>query len=217
MRRSERLPGRRSWQRSSAAERRLIRVSGLSAFSPACLKARPRSREPSPTRPRLSRQAVRRAMFMSGRWTRVSVAASRAGRMTVDLVDNSWSRVDRWLRGHAPRTFASLGPPAAEEEIRAAEDRPARGSRQSARAAAPGPPVLGAAAQSRRQFGFVRRPLRRRLGLSDGPFRPRPGSGRRGTAATSPVAAVSKGLSRCPSPRGRSSSWCGSRCGPRRG
>jgi cell wall assembly regulator SMI1 len=41
--------------------------------------------------------------------------------MTTDLVDNSWDRIDRWLREHAPRTFASLCPPAADEEIRAAE------------------------------------------------------------------------------------------------
>ncbi|MER6354275.1 SMI1/KNR4 family protein [Streptomyces sp. NPDC001634] len=42
--------------------------------------------------------------------------------MTTDLVVNSWDRMDSWLREHAPRTFASLGPPATEEEIRAAEE-----------------------------------------------------------------------------------------------
>ncbi|MCZ7458254.1 SMI1/KNR4 family protein [Streptomyces sp. WMMC940] len=41
--------------------------------------------------------------------------------MTTDLVEGSWDRIDDWLRKHAPRTFASLGPPAADEEIRAAE------------------------------------------------------------------------------------------------
>ncbi|MEU1597111.1 SMI1/KNR4 family protein [Streptomyces sp. NPDC005708] len=41
--------------------------------------------------------------------------------MTTDLVETSWDRIDRWLREYAPRTFASLGPPATDEEIRAAE------------------------------------------------------------------------------------------------
>lgn len=43
------------------------------------------------------------------------------GCMTTDLVAASWDRIDAWLRVHAPRTFASLGAPAAEAEIRAAE------------------------------------------------------------------------------------------------
>jgi cell wall assembly regulator SMI1 len=42
--------------------------------------------------------------------------------MTNDLVENSWDRIDGWLREHAPRTFASLATPAANEEIRAAEE-----------------------------------------------------------------------------------------------
>ncbi|MFE9093288.1 SMI1/KNR4 family protein [Streptomyces sp. NPDC007264] len=41
--------------------------------------------------------------------------------MTTELVESSWDRIDGWLREHAPRTLASLGPPAADEEIRAAE------------------------------------------------------------------------------------------------
>lgn len=42
--------------------------------------------------------------------------------MTTDLVENSWDRIDSWLWEHAPRTFVSLGPPAADEEIRAVEE-----------------------------------------------------------------------------------------------
>ncbi|MFD7097328.1 SMI1/KNR4 family protein [Streptomyces xanthophaeus] len=42
--------------------------------------------------------------------------------MTKDLVQDSWSRIDAWLREHAPRTFATLGPPAGPEEIAAAEE-----------------------------------------------------------------------------------------------
>lgn len=41
--------------------------------------------------------------------------------MTADLVQDSWDRIDDWLRRHAPRTFASLAPPATAEEIRGAE------------------------------------------------------------------------------------------------
>ncbi|MFD7787694.1 SMI1/KNR4 family protein [Streptomyces nojiriensis] len=41
--------------------------------------------------------------------------------MTKDLVQESWNRIDEWLREHAPRTFATLGPPARHEEIAAAE------------------------------------------------------------------------------------------------
>ncbi|MFF4602615.1 SMI1/KNR4 family protein [Streptomyces sp. NPDC001339] len=41
--------------------------------------------------------------------------------MTIDLVESSWDRIDGWLRTHAPHTLASLCPPAADEEIRAAE------------------------------------------------------------------------------------------------
>jgi len=42
--------------------------------------------------------------------------------MTTDLVEASWDRIDSWLREHAPRTFASLGLPVVDEEIRAAEE-----------------------------------------------------------------------------------------------
>ncbi|MFF2131007.1 SMI1/KNR4 family protein [Streptomyces olivochromogenes] len=42
--------------------------------------------------------------------------------MTTDLVETSWDRIDRWLREYAPRTFTSLGQPATNEEIRAAEE-----------------------------------------------------------------------------------------------
>ncbi|MEU2424013.1 SMI1/KNR4 family protein [Streptomyces sp. NPDC007851] len=42
--------------------------------------------------------------------------------MTTALVEDSWDRIDSWLREHTPRTFASLGPPAADDEIRAAQE-----------------------------------------------------------------------------------------------
>ncbi|MFE2070637.1 SMI1/KNR4 family protein [Streptomyces sp. NPDC059467] len=42
--------------------------------------------------------------------------------MTTALVEDSWDRIDSWLREYAPRTFASLGPPAADDEIRAAQE-----------------------------------------------------------------------------------------------
>ncbi|MFE1037048.1 SMI1/KNR4 family protein [Streptomyces sp. NPDC058807] len=42
--------------------------------------------------------------------------------MTADLVQDSWSRIDAWLREHAPRTFATLLPPAGDEEIAAAQE-----------------------------------------------------------------------------------------------
>ncbi|WP_327266369.1 SMI1/KNR4 family protein [Streptomyces sp. NBC_01232] len=42
--------------------------------------------------------------------------------MTKDLVRDSWVRIDEWLREKAPRTFATLGPPAGHEEIAAAEE-----------------------------------------------------------------------------------------------
>ncbi|MEU6389421.1 SMI1/KNR4 family protein [Streptomyces sp. NPDC046939] len=42
--------------------------------------------------------------------------------MTKDLVEASWNRVDEWLREHAPRTFATLKPPAGHEEIGAAQE-----------------------------------------------------------------------------------------------
>ncbi|WP_228974625.1 SMI1/KNR4 family protein [Streptomyces sp. DH12] len=42
--------------------------------------------------------------------------------MTEDLVQDAWNRIDEWLREHAPRTFATLGPPAAHEEIAAAQE-----------------------------------------------------------------------------------------------
>ncbi|MFJ3301488.1 SMI1/KNR4 family protein [Streptomyces bacillaris] len=41
--------------------------------------------------------------------------------MTSDLVQDSWTRIDAWLREHAPRTFATLRPPAGSEEIAAAQ------------------------------------------------------------------------------------------------
>ncbi|GGR56377.1 SMI1/KNR4 family protein [Streptomyces roseolus] len=41
--------------------------------------------------------------------------------MTTHLVDAAWDRIDHWLLTHAPRTFATLAPPAPEEDIRAAE------------------------------------------------------------------------------------------------
>ncbi|MFI8321476.1 SMI1/KNR4 family protein [Streptomyces sp. NPDC085529] len=41
--------------------------------------------------------------------------------MTSHLVDAAWDRIDRWLLTHAPRTFATLAPPARDEDIRAAE------------------------------------------------------------------------------------------------
>ncbi|MFC8272482.1 SMI1/KNR4 family protein [Streptomyces sp. NPDC057271] len=42
--------------------------------------------------------------------------------MTADLVQGSWTRIDAWLREHAPRTFATLRPPAGDEEIAAAQE-----------------------------------------------------------------------------------------------
>ncbi|MEU3795870.1 SMI1/KNR4 family protein [Streptomyces fructofermentans] len=42
--------------------------------------------------------------------------------MRNDLVQESWDRIDAWLREHAPRTFATLRPPAEHEEIAAAEE-----------------------------------------------------------------------------------------------
>ncbi|MFD4693506.1 SMI1/KNR4 family protein [Streptomyces sp. NPDC058463] len=42
--------------------------------------------------------------------------------MTSDLVQDSWTRIDAWLREHAPRTFATLRPPAGDEEIAAAQE-----------------------------------------------------------------------------------------------
>ncbi|WP_406413005.1 SMI1/KNR4 family protein [Streptomyces halstedii] len=42
--------------------------------------------------------------------------------MTADLVQASWTRIDAWLREHAPRTFATLRPPAGEDEIAAAQE-----------------------------------------------------------------------------------------------
>jgi hypothetical protein len=41
--------------------------------------------------------------------------------MTSDLVQDSWTRIDAWLREHAPRTFATLRSPAGDEEITAAQ------------------------------------------------------------------------------------------------
>ncbi|MFJ7209423.1 SMI1/KNR4 family protein [Streptomyces sp. NPDC098789] len=43
--------------------------------------------------------------------------------MTADLVQASWTRIDAWLREHAPRTFATLRPPAGDAEIAAAQER----------------------------------------------------------------------------------------------
>ncbi|MZE51425.1 hypothetical protein GTY86_08890 [Streptomyces sp. SID5770] len=42
--------------------------------------------------------------------------------MATDLVHASWNRIDAWLREHAPRTFATLRPPAGDEEIAAAQE-----------------------------------------------------------------------------------------------
>ncbi|MFJ9910614.1 SMI1/KNR4 family protein [Actinacidiphila glaucinigra] len=42
--------------------------------------------------------------------------------MRRDPVRESWDRIDEWLRENAPRTFATLGPPAEHEEIAAAEE-----------------------------------------------------------------------------------------------
>ncbi|MFJ6699992.1 SMI1/KNR4 family protein [Streptomyces sp. NPDC091272] len=42
--------------------------------------------------------------------------------MRIELVQESWDRIDAWLREHAPRTFATLRPPAGLEEIAAAEE-----------------------------------------------------------------------------------------------
>ncbi|WP_069170361.1 SMI1/KNR4 family protein [Streptomyces griseus] len=42
--------------------------------------------------------------------------------MTADLVQASWTRIDAWLREHAPRTFATLRPPAGDDEIAAAQE-----------------------------------------------------------------------------------------------
>lgn len=42
--------------------------------------------------------------------------------MTADLVQDSWSRIDAWLRAYAPRTFATLRPPAGHEEMTAAQE-----------------------------------------------------------------------------------------------
>ncbi|HEX2773756.1 MAG TPA: SMI1/KNR4 family protein [Micromonosporaceae bacterium] len=36
-------------------------------------------------------------------------------------VDAAWQRIERWLRVNAPRTYASLGPPATADEIAATE------------------------------------------------------------------------------------------------
>ncbi|MFJ6793907.1 SMI1/KNR4 family protein [Streptomyces sp. NPDC091268] len=43
--------------------------------------------------------------------------------MRRDLVEDSWDRIDGWLREHAPRTFATLRLPAGREEIAAAEGK----------------------------------------------------------------------------------------------
>lgn len=43
--------------------------------------------------------------------------------MTADLIHASWTRIDTWLREHAPRTFATLRPPARDEEIAAAQEK----------------------------------------------------------------------------------------------
>ncbi|MCM6773506.1 SMI1/KNR4 family protein [Nocardia sp. CDC159] len=40
--------------------------------------------------------------------------------MHVHLLGESWRRIDSWLAAHAPRTFASLRPPASQEAISAA-------------------------------------------------------------------------------------------------
>ncbi|MGA5097478.1 SMI1/KNR4 family protein [Streptomyces lavendulocolor] len=43
--------------------------------------------------------------------------------MTADLVQASWTRIDAWLRENAPRTFATLRPPAEDDEIVAAQEK----------------------------------------------------------------------------------------------
>ncbi|MEV4127192.1 SMI1/KNR4 family protein [Nocardia sp. NPDC049707] len=40
--------------------------------------------------------------------------------MHVTLMEESWRRIDSWLAAHAPRTFASLRPPASQDAISAA-------------------------------------------------------------------------------------------------
>ncbi|MFE4451234.1 SMI1/KNR4 family protein [Streptomyces sp. NPDC056796] len=42
--------------------------------------------------------------------------------MTAELVQDAWTRIDAWLREHAPRTFATLRPPAGDKEIAAAQE-----------------------------------------------------------------------------------------------
>ncbi|MFG2921854.1 SMI1/KNR4 family protein [Streptomyces sp. NPDC048305] len=42
--------------------------------------------------------------------------------MSADLVQDSWTRIDAWLSEHAPRTLATLLPPAEVEEIAAAQE-----------------------------------------------------------------------------------------------
>ncbi|MEU8897267.1 SMI1/KNR4 family protein [Nocardia sp. NPDC048505] len=55
---------------------------------------------------------------------RMSAESMRSGRddrrMHVSPVEESWRRIDSWLAAHAPRTFASLRPPATREAISAA-------------------------------------------------------------------------------------------------
>ncbi|MFB7559768.1 hypothetical protein [Streptomyces brevispora] len=45
--------------------------------------------------------------------------------MAADLVQDSWTRIDAWLREHAPRTFATLRPPAGDKEIAGSLSNPA--------------------------------------------------------------------------------------------
>ncbi|MFG3352709.1 SMI1/KNR4 family protein [Streptomyces sanyensis] len=42
--------------------------------------------------------------------------------MADDLVRDAWNRIDTWLREHAPRTFATLRPPAGPEEVASAQE-----------------------------------------------------------------------------------------------
>nr|MDT0664118.1 SMI1/KNR4 family protein [Micromonospora sp. DSM 115978] len=41
--------------------------------------------------------------------------------MTVEQVEQSWSRIANWLRKHTPATYESLNPPASRTDIEAAE------------------------------------------------------------------------------------------------
>lgn len=55
------------------------------------------------------------------RWPALSVGLTTLDGMTTHPVDAAWDRIERRLLTHAPRTFATLAPPAREEDIRATE------------------------------------------------------------------------------------------------